>query len=119
MCEKCFLCGGEAQCSMELVAWKIRGETILSEDHIGRCSECGQEWSLWDIDAVGKAYEAYRKKHGFLTPEEIIHIREKQGLNQKEFADLLGLRESTIERIEGGGLQEESHDMLIRGLLNV
>jgi DNA-binding XRE family transcriptional regulator/uncharacterized phage-associated protein len=49
-----------------------------------------------------------------LTPERIREIRKKYHLSQKTFAAILGMSEATINRYEGGGLQDAAHDATIR-----
>jgi len=56
---------------------------------------------------INSDYTIYRKKKNFLSPNEIIQIREKYGFNQKQFADLLGISHSSLSRIENGALQTD------------
>lgn len=65
-------------------------------------------------DNLLKARDAYRKNHNMLTSIDIIAIREKYGLTQKEFANMLGWGDVTITRYETKLIQDDTHDELMR-----
>ena len=53
-----------------------------------------------------------------LTPEEIREGREKLGLTQKQFANLLGVGEATVSRWETGAqIQQRAMDRFLRACL--
>ena len=56
----------------------------------------------------------YRKNNGLLTTEEIVEIRDKYSISQKDLASLLGWGEKTITRYEGHQVQDVAHDTVIR-----
>lgn len=58
--------------------------------------------------------DAYRKKVGLLTSKEIISIRKKYGISQKDFAKVLGWGSSTITRYENHQVQDVVHDDVLR-----
>lgn len=60
------------------------------------------------------ARNAYRRKRGLLTSDEIVSIRERYGLSQVDLAKLLGWGESTISRYESKAIQDESYDIMLR-----
>ena len=57
---------------------------------------------------------AYRSQSGLLTSEEIIDIREKYCITQKDLAVLLGWGEKTITRYEKHQVQDMAHDAVLR-----
>lgn len=59
-------------------------------------------------------YNEYRKLNSLLFPEEIKAIREKYGVTQVEFAQILGLGDKTITRYENGSLQDNAQNNLIK-----
>lgn len=61
-----------------------------------------------------KARDAYRNSMGLLTSEEIKNIRNYYGLTQKEFSNLLGWGDVTIQRYEKKLIQDETYDNVIR-----
>lgn len=57
---------------------------------------------------------AYRKKIGLLTSDEIEVIRQKYGISQSDLAILLGWGEKTITRYESHQIQDNAHDTILR-----
>ncbi|MDD2483792.1 MAG: DUF4065 domain-containing protein [Eubacteriales bacterium] len=60
--------------------------------------------------------DAYRKKKSLLTSKEIIAIREKYSVSQKDFSEILGWGKATITRYENHQVQDEAHDEILRKL---
>lgn len=58
--------------------------------------------------------DAYRKKKGLLTSSEIRAIREKYGVSQKEFSEILDWGKVTITRYENHQVQDRAHDDILR-----
>ncbi|ABR47092.1 hypothetical protein Amet_0867 [Alkaliphilus metalliredigens QYMF] len=58
--------------------------------------------------------DAYRKKVGLLTSDEIINIRAKYGLSQKDFSEILDWGKATITRYENHQVQDRAHDDVLR-----
>lgn len=57
---------------------------------------------------------AYREQNRLLTTEEIVGIRDKYTISQKDLANLLGWGEKTITRYEGHQVQDMAHDCVLR-----
>jgi putative zinc finger/helix-turn-helix YgiT family protein len=58
--------------------------------------------------------DAYRKKTGLLTSSEIINIREKYGVSQKDFSEILDWGGATVTRYENHQVQDRAHDDVLR-----
>ncbi len=58
--------------------------------------------------------DSYREANGLLKTDEIINIRSIYGLTQKEYANLLGLGDVTIQRYEKKAIQDSTYDMIMR-----
>ncbi len=58
--------------------------------------------------------DAYREKTGLLTSNEIIAIRNKYGVSQKDFSEILGWGKATITRYENHQVQDRVHDDVLR-----
>lgn len=71
-----------------------------------------------EIENDIRLYDIYKKEKGLLQSSEIKKIREKYGLNQKEFSRILGLGDITIHRYENGTIQTIANDSLIRFVQN-
>lgn len=85
----------------------IKDKTFNVIHEYDQCESCGELFEpIEDIDKNIKLdYRTYREKVGFLQPEEIKQIREKYGMNLRQFAELLGIGYSTLSHIENGSLQ--------------
>ena len=94
----------------------VRREPINVEIQYCKCSQCGDEVidpSL-NVDPFHLAYEEYRRRHGFLRPEEITEWRKTHSITEGELAKLIGIGTATLSRYENGSLQNESHERLLR-----
>lgn len=61
-----------------------------------------------------RSKDAYRAAKRLLTSEQIKDIRQNYGLTQKEFSNLLGWGDITIQRYEKKLIQDETYDNLLR-----
>ena len=61
------------------------------------------------------ARDAYRSAHQMFTSQDIINLRNRYGLTQRELAKLLGWGEATVSRYETKQIQDETYD----GILHV
>ena len=57
---------------------------------------------------------AYRKKEGLLTADEICAIRAKYSISQKDLCTLLGWGGKTITRYESHQVQDKAHDTILK-----
>lgn len=92
----------------------IPGGTIVIDDaQWEECASCGERIASVELE---KALESERyRRLGLLTPEEILKIRKRADLNQKEIAEKIGVGEKTYARWEAGySLHTKSSDNLIR-----
>jgi len=114
----CSNCGKETD--LELLAREeiinVRKEPIKIKIEYCKCSKCGDEIldPYLNVDPFRLAYEEYRRKHGFLQPDELTRWRKAYHLTQGELAKLIGIGTATLSRYENGSLQDESHEKLLR-----
>lgn len=115
----CVVCGDEhIRYESKQLAFDVRGEAMQVDVPVKVCHSCGTVEQT-DVDPAELAFTQYRRQKGLLTPEEIREIRKHYSLSQKSLAMLLGMSEATINRYEGGGLQDEAHDQAIRSCATV
>jgi len=98
----------------------IKGEEIIINAEYCKCDSCGDEVLIPGVnpDPFELAYREYRKRHGFLQPEEIRTWRRLHKLTQSELASLLGLGIATLNRYENGAIQNEAHEKLLRLIMD-
>lgn len=97
----------------------IKDEEVEYEQRYLFCRNADEEDSvfvtgLMNNENLQRARNAYRKKHGLLTSDEIVGIREGYGLSQVDLARLLGWGEATISRYESKAIQDEAYDTMLR-----
>lgn len=86
---------------------------LMANVPVWTCSECGYQFGDWEADDI--RHEAVCRHLGVLPPSEIIALRTKLGLTQKQLADLTKVGEASIKRWEAGNvIQNSSADMLLR-----
>lgn len=97
----------------------IKGEEVIYEERFYYCAYGEEEEAEFGTakminENLLNARNAYRRKQGLLTSEEIVAIRESYGLSQVDMARLLGWGEATISRYESKAIQEEAYDVMLR-----
>lgn len=99
---------------------KVRGDVIPVELEYFRCQECNTEFRdpKASEDPLEKAYEAYRRIHGMVSPETLKGFRSQYSLTQQELSDLLGWGGATLSRYENGALQDEAHDTVLKMIMD-
>lgn len=97
----------------------VNGEAIPIQVDRFQCQVCGEEFDnpASTYDPLAEAYIEYRRRKGMVQPEQIRTFREKYHLSQKELSDLLGFGGATLSRYENGALQDETHDTILRLIL--
>ncbi|XCP85616.1 type II TA system antitoxin MqsA family protein [Roseburia hominis] len=97
----------------------IKGEEVTYEERFYFCANATEDENEFESGAMMNenllnARNAYRRKKGLLTSNEIIEIRENYGLSQVDLARLLGWGEATISRYESKAIQDEAYDVMLR-----
>jgi len=99
---------------------KVKEKEYTLNVKIAYCAVCDEELYLPHVsDETQKAFlNAYRVDHQLLTVDEMIEIRKKIGLNQRDFSRLLGFGEITISRYELGSLPNKNNSSRIKKSLD-
>ncbi|MBO5543941.1 MAG: DUF4065 domain-containing protein [Oscillospiraceae bacterium] len=98
----------------------IKGEIIKYQEEYYVCenTEEGENEfipsKVMDANLLA-ARDAYRSAHHLFTSQDIINLRNRYGLTQRELAKLLGWGEATVSRYETKQIQDETYD----GILHV
>lgn len=111
----CFDCGREMKREILEFTDEVNNEKITFKTK-GFICECGRktieapQMEAYDIALA----DAYRKKNGLLTTDEIKGFRRRLGISQQVFADFLGVSVRSIKRWEHGCVQDRAMDNLMR-----
>lgn len=93
-------------------------ELNVKEDAF-ECPVCG--FSAGTVASSGKLQqeiaEAYRKKTGLLTANDIKALRNEKALTQAQLAEFIGVGIASIKRWETGAIQSKSMDQALRNCL--
>jgi len=117
-CEQCDDAKRTGQLTIPL-SRKVKGETIQLNVGVDLCEYCGKNPQKLTRELRRLFNDAYRSKHGLITTYEIQKIREEFGLNQRDFARLIGLGEITVARYESGFIPSKANSLRIRQLNNL
>jgi len=113
----CFCCAnGHLHKNRTQVSGEVRGEPFTVETEAMVCDRCGfqvltEEQSAGYTAAIS---DAYRRKHGLLTSEELREARKRLGFSQVQFAKYLKVGVASVKRWEAGLIQDQVLDELIR-----
>jgi putative zinc finger/helix-turn-helix YgiT family protein len=114
--KKCGMCQSDTVKSVNLRRpYDLKGETFDLIAQFSKCQKCGFEFATDDqlFELRVRTADAYRKKHGLLTSNEIKSFRDSLGMNQVDFAKFLEVGEASIARWETCYVQEQSMNKLI------
>lgn len=91
-------------------------DTLVKYNEYYKVDSDGNEIFDRDVEIMNdqNLYDAYKRINGLLTKDEIVGIRNKYNLTQKEFALILGFGEVTVHRFERGSIQTDSVDAIMR-----
>ena len=98
---------------------EFRGIEINTFENIAICNECNQDLYINDIENENneRIYQIYREKADIIKAEDIIKLREKYDISQRELTSILGFGKMTINRYERGGLPTKSQSDYIKLLI--
>lgn len=115
--DECPLCEGVRQLvyGSQTETVKVRGKEVEVDVKLYYCPTGDHYFQNLDDDEerIQKAYREYRRRSGYLQPEEIRQLREQYGLSQRAFAEFLDWGVMTIQRAESGALLDSGNNSLL------
>ncbi len=90
----------------------VRGEEVGYSETVAVCPTCGEIIGDARIESsnLERAYDAYRRRNGILSPREVKALRDSYGLSLREFSRFLGFGEQTAYRYEHGDIPDQLHN---------
>ena len=116
----CPYCKKEVEYKIEKRELKeFRGIEVNTFENVAICNECNQDLYVNEIDNENneRIYQIYRGKANIINAEDIIKLREKYDISQRELTSILGFGKMTINRYERGGLPTKSQSDYIKLLI--
>ena len=98
---------------------EFRGIEINTYENVAVCKECHQDLYVNEIEEENneRIYEIYREKANIIKPQDIVNLRKKYGISQRELTAILGFGKMTINRYERGGVPTKSQSDYIKLLI--
>lgn len=116
----CPYCRKEVEYKVEKREVKeFKGIEIKSFENVAICNECNQDLYINELEDENnkRIYQIYREKADIIKPEDIIELRKKYDISQRELTAILGFGKMTINRYERGGLPTKSQSDYIKLLI--
>ena len=117
----CPYCKKEVEYKVEKRDLKeFRGIEINTYENVAICKECHQDLYVNEIEEKNneRTYELYREKANIIKPQDIVALREKYNISQRELTAILGFGKMTINRYERGGVPTKSQSDYIKLLID-
>ena len=121
MKEYCPYCKKEVDYKIEKRDIKeFRGIEINTYENVAICKECHEDLYVNEIEEKNneRIYELYRAKANIIKPQDIVDLRKKYDISQRELTAILGFGKMTINRYERGGIPTKSQSDYIRLLID-
>ena len=95
------------------------GIEVNTFENVAICNECNQDLYVNKIEDENneRIYKIYREKANIIKAEDIVKLREKYDISQRELTAILGFGKMTINRYERGGLPTKSQSDYIKLLI--
>lgn len=116
----CPYCKKEVEYKIEKRELKeFRGIEVNTFENVAICNECNQDLYVNKIEDENneRIYKVYREKANIIKAEDIVKLREKYDISQRELTAILGFGKMTINRYERGGLPTKSQSDYIKLLI--
>ena len=116
----CPYCKEEVEYKIEKRELKeFRGIEVNTFENVAICNECNQDLYVNKIEDENneRIYKVYREKANIIKAEDIVKLREKYDISQRELTAILGFGKMTINRYERGGLPTKSQSDYIKLLI--
>ena len=116
----CPYCKKEVEYKIEKRDLKeFRGIEVNTFENVAICNECNEDLYVNEIENENneRIYQIYREKANIIKAEDIIKLRKKYDISQRELTSILGFGKMTINRYERGGLPTKSQSDYIKLLI--
>ena len=116
----CPYCKKEVEYKIEKRELKeFRGIEVNTFENVAICNECNQDLYVNKIEDENneRIYKIYREKANIIKAEDIVKLRKKYDISQRELTAILGFGKMTINRYERGGLPTKSQSDYIKLLI--
>lgn len=118
--QRCYMCSETHDVLIveETQKTNYKGEEIVYSGVYEYCEHADEMFESEEMINVNrlKLIDVYRAKVGLLNSSQIVALREKYKLSQKDFSEMLEWGLATITRYENHQVQDRVHDDVMRKL---
>lgn len=117
----CPYCRKEEEYYIEKRIFKeYKGVEVNIEQNVPICNTCKNELVINSIENenLRKIYEKYREIKNIIKVSEIINLRKKYNISQRELTAILDFGKMTINRYENGAIPSKTHSDYLRVIIN-
>ena len=99
---------------------EFRSEKIPYIHLAYRCEDSGEQFTTDELDAINEnqVYNAYRERHGYPFPDEIIRLRHRYGVSASMMSEIMGFGANQWRYYEAGKVPGESNAKAIIAIRN-
>lgn len=105
---------------MEQDSAEYRGEKYRYTHLAYRCVDSGEQFTTDKLDEINQnqVFNAYRERHAFPFPSEIIQLREHYGVSASMMSEIMGFGANQWRFYEAGKVPNESNARAITAIRN-
>lgn len=98
---------------------EFRGIKLDTFENVAVCSICNNDIYINELEGENnkRIYDLYREKTNIIKPQDIVNLRLKYSLSQRELTYILGFGKMTINRYERGGVPTKSQSDYLKLLI--
>lgn len=100
---------------------QVQEDQVIVKSKVIVCQTCFKEFNNQEVPnlALENAYDAYRKSHNLLSPNQIKYYRLAYNYSYLDLAKKTGINPEKIEAIERGSIHTKKEDIAIRKALGL
>jgi len=99
---------------------EYRGIELNTFENVAICKKCNNELYVNELEDENnkRIYNLYREKTDIIKPQDIIELRRKYNISQRELTGIFGFGKMTINRYERGVVPTKSQSDYIKLLIS-
>lgn len=97
----------------------FRGVEVNTYENVAVCKCCKNDLYVNELEDanIKRISEIYKEKENIITPDEIVGLRRKYAISQRELTGILGFGKMTINRYENGAAPTKSQSEYLKLLI--
>lgn len=99
---------------------KFKDVEINTYENVAVCKSCNNDLYIPELEDENtkRINNLYVEKNNIIKPQDIINLREKYNISQRELTGILGFGKMTINRYERGGIPTKSQSDYLKLLID-